>query len=165
MIQESLQTSSRGGSPFSALFSPTPLSSPSLSSLLSFPPATRGAPQRRQPQPLHPASSPKAADVLLDFLLSSLTQQSGSLPSLGLTLAHVTSDLNRKNVTCWAENHVGRAEISVQVNVSCESPRLPWHAPPSHLPQRCQLQPGGWRKGVGCVCVHSCSLPAVSRFP
>ncbi|KAB0394316.1 hypothetical protein E2I00_000126, partial [Balaenoptera physalus] len=44
--------------------------------------------------------------------------QSGSLPSLGLTLANVTSDLNRKNVTCWAENDVGRAEISVQVNVS-----------------------------------------------
>ncbi|MBW02476.1 High affinity nerve growth factor receptor, partial [Eschrichtius robustus] len=45
-------------------------------------------------------------------------KQSGSLPSLGLTLANVTSDLNRKNVTCWAENDVGRAEISVQVNVS-----------------------------------------------
>uniref|UniRef100_A0A8I3NQY5 Tyrosine-protein kinase receptor n=1 Tax=Canis lupus familiaris TaxID=9615 RepID=A0A8I3NQY5_CANLF len=44
--------------------------------------------------------------------------QSGDLPSLGLTLANVTSDLNRKNVTCWAENDVGRAEVSVQVNVS-----------------------------------------------
>lgn len=39
-----------------------------------------------------------------------------------LTLANVTSDFNRKNVTCWAENNVGRAEVSVQVNVSCESP-------------------------------------------
>ncbi|KAI5164692.1 High Affinity Nerve Growth Factor Receptor [Manis pentadactyla] len=44
--------------------------------------------------------------------------QSGGLPSLVLTLANVTSDLNRKNVTCWAENDVGRAEVSVQVNVS-----------------------------------------------
>uniref|UniRef100_A0A452FSV1 Tyrosine-protein kinase receptor n=1 Tax=Capra hircus TaxID=9925 RepID=A0A452FSV1_CAPHI len=48
----------------------------------------------------------------------SLGRQSGSLPSLGLTLANVTSDLNRKNVTCWADNDVGRAEVSVQVNVS-----------------------------------------------
>ncbi|XP_045732002.1 high affinity nerve growth factor receptor isoform X1 [Mirounga angustirostris] len=44
--------------------------------------------------------------------------QSGGLPSLGLTLANVTSDLNKKNVTCWAENDMGRAEVSVQVNVS-----------------------------------------------
>ncbi|XP_022346514.1 high affinity nerve growth factor receptor isoform X2 [Enhydra lutris kenyoni] len=44
--------------------------------------------------------------------------QSGGPPSLGLTLANVTSDLNRKNVTCWAENDMGRAEVSVQVNVS-----------------------------------------------
>nr|KAF6316342.1 neurotrophic receptor tyrosine kinase 1 [Pipistrellus kuhlii] len=44
--------------------------------------------------------------------------QSGNGTSLGLTLASVTSDLNRKNVTCWAENEVGRAEVSVQVNVS-----------------------------------------------
>ncbi|XP_054568232.1 high affinity nerve growth factor receptor [Eptesicus fuscus] len=45
-------------------------------------------------------------------------KQSGNLTSLGLTLANVTSDLNRKNVTCWAENEVGRTEVSVQVNVS-----------------------------------------------
>uniref|UniRef100_A0A8C6RIK6 Tyrosine-protein kinase receptor n=1 Tax=Nannospalax galili TaxID=1026970 RepID=A0A8C6RIK6_NANGA len=44
--------------------------------------------------------------------------KSGDLPSLELTLINVTSDLNRKNVTCWAENDVGRAEVSVQVNVS-----------------------------------------------
>ncbi|XP_053771744.1 high affinity nerve growth factor receptor [Desmodus rotundus] len=49
---------------------------------------------------------------------SATVTKSGSLPSLGLTLANVTSDLNRKNVTCWAENEVGRAEVSVQVNVS-----------------------------------------------
>ncbi|XP_019518046.1 PREDICTED: high affinity nerve growth factor receptor [Hipposideros armiger] len=60
----------------------------------------------------------KPADTLPGFPLSSLMQQSGGLPSLGLTLTNVTSDLNRKNVTCWAENDVGRAEVSVQVNVS-----------------------------------------------
>ncbi|XP_001929560.2 high affinity nerve growth factor receptor [Sus scrofa] len=60
----------------------------------------------------------QAGWILMDLEESATVMQSGSLPSLGLTLAHVTSDLNRKNVTCWAENHVGRAEISVQVNVS-----------------------------------------------
>ncbi|XP_034356559.1 high affinity nerve growth factor receptor isoform X1 [Arvicanthis niloticus] len=45
-------------------------------------------------------------------------KKSGDLPSLGLTLVNVTSDLNKKNVTCWAENDVGRAEVSVQVSVS-----------------------------------------------
>ncbi|KAK2084459.1 High affinity nerve growth factor receptor [Saguinus oedipus] len=50
--------------------------------------------------------------------------KSGGLPSLGLTLANVTRDLNRKNVTCWAENDVGRAEVSVQVNVSCSLTHL-----------------------------------------
>ncbi|XP_070252504.1 high affinity nerve growth factor receptor isoform X1 [Myotis yumanensis] len=49
---------------------------------------------------------------------SATVMQSGNLTSLRLTLANVTSDLNRKNVTCWAENEVGRAEVSVQVNVS-----------------------------------------------
>ncbi|XP_060057622.1 high affinity nerve growth factor receptor isoform X2 [Erinaceus europaeus] len=49
---------------------------------------------------------------------SAIVKQSGALPSLQLTLANVTSDLNRKNVTCWAENDVGRTEVSVQVNVS-----------------------------------------------
>ncbi|OWK05169.1 hypothetical protein Celaphus_00001879 [Cervus elaphus hippelaphus] len=59
------------------------------------------------------------ADWILTELEGSATvMKSGSLPSLGLTLANVTSDLNRKNVTCWAENDVGRAEVSVQVNVS-----------------------------------------------
>ncbi|XP_075396514.1 high affinity nerve growth factor receptor isoform X2 [Tenrec ecaudatus] len=43
---------------------------------------------------------------------------SKDLTSLWLTLINVTSDLNRKNVTCWAENNVGRAEVPVQVNVS-----------------------------------------------
>ncbi|XP_007641698.1 high affinity nerve growth factor receptor isoform X2 [Cricetulus griseus] len=45
-------------------------------------------------------------------------KKSGDLPSLGLTLTSVTSDLNKKNVTCWAENDVGRAEVSAQVIVS-----------------------------------------------
>ncbi|XP_066117866.1 high affinity nerve growth factor receptor [Saccopteryx bilineata] len=56
---------------------------------------------------------------ILPELEESVTMKTfGGLPSLGLTLANVTSDLNRKNVTCWAENNVGRAEVSVQVNVS-----------------------------------------------
>lgn len=76
-------------------------------------------PRRHQLQPL--ASIPTPADPLPPLPFSFLTQQSGGLPSLGLTLANVTSDLNRKNVTCWAENDMGRAEVSVQVNVSCES--------------------------------------------
>ncbi|XP_055979160.1 high affinity nerve growth factor receptor [Sorex fumeus] len=49
---------------------------------------------------------------------SATVTESGELWDLQLTLANVTSDLNRKNVTCWAENDVGRAEVSVQVNVS-----------------------------------------------
>nr|XP_031291913.1 high affinity nerve growth factor receptor [Camelus dromedarius] len=60
----------------------------------------------------------QAGWVLTELEESATVMQSGSLPSLGLTLANVTSDLNRKNVTCWAENDVGRAEVSVQVNVS-----------------------------------------------
>ncbi|XP_038624611.1 high affinity nerve growth factor receptor isoform X1 [Tachyglossus aculeatus] len=40
----------------------------------------------------------------------------GKAPSL--TLANVSRELNRKNVTCWAENEVGRTERSVWVNVS-----------------------------------------------
>lgn len=118
MIQENLQTSSKGG-PFSAIFSPTPFSFPSLPAFLPFPSGPEGLP--RDISSSHPAPNPKLAEAFLDLPLSSLTQQSGSLPSLGLTLANVTSDLNRKNVTCWAENDVGRAEVSVQVNVSCES--------------------------------------------
>ncbi|XP_037355986.1 high affinity nerve growth factor receptor isoform X2 [Talpa occidentalis] len=60
----------------------------------------------------------QAGWILADLEESATVTQSGDLPSLGLTLANVTSDLNRKNVTCWAENDVGRAEVSVQVNVS-----------------------------------------------
>ncbi|XP_007110395.1 high affinity nerve growth factor receptor isoform X1 [Physeter macrocephalus] len=60
----------------------------------------------------------QAGWILTELEESATVMQSGSLPSLGLTLANVTSDLNRKNVTCWAENDVGRAEVSVQVNVS-----------------------------------------------
>lgn len=59
------------------------------------------------------------AETLL-MTLSSLFQKSENLPSLGLTLVNVTSDLNKKNVTCWAENDVGRAEVSAQVSVSCK---------------------------------------------
>lgn len=61
------------------------------------------------------------AEILL-MSLSSLFQKSETLPSLGLTLVNVTSDLNKKNVTCWAENDVGRAEVSAQVSVSCKPP-------------------------------------------
>uniref|UniRef100_A0A8C4MH64 Tyrosine-protein kinase receptor n=1 Tax=Equus asinus asinus TaxID=83772 RepID=A0A8C4MH64_EQUAS len=60
----------------------------------------------------------QAGWILTELEESATVMQSGGLPSLGLTLANVTSDLNRKNVTCWAENDVGRAEVSVQVNVS-----------------------------------------------
>ncbi|KAG8519996.1 High affinity nerve growth factor receptor, partial [Galemys pyrenaicus] len=60
----------------------------------------------------------QAGWILADLEESATVTQSGDLPTLGLTLANVTSDLNRKNVTCWAENDVGRAEVSVQVNVS-----------------------------------------------
>lgn len=60
----------------------------------------------------------QAGWILTEVDGSATVMQSGSLPSLGLTLANVTSDLNRKNVTCWADNDVGRAEVSVQVNVS-----------------------------------------------
>ncbi|XP_038958932.1 high affinity nerve growth factor receptor isoform X1 [Rattus norvegicus] len=59
------------------------------------------------------------ADWILTELEGTATmKKSGDLPSLGLTLVNVTSDLNKKNVTCWAENDVGRAEVSVQVSVS-----------------------------------------------
>uniref|UniRef100_A0A452RET2 Tyrosine-protein kinase receptor n=1 Tax=Ursus americanus TaxID=9643 RepID=A0A452RET2_URSAM len=78
--------------------------------------ASCGVPRRHQLQP--PASIPTPADPLPPLPFSFLTQQSGGLPSLGLMLANVTSDLNKKNVTCWAENDMGRAEVSVQVNVS-----------------------------------------------
>ncbi|XP_008568505.1 PREDICTED: high affinity nerve growth factor receptor isoform X2 [Galeopterus variegatus] len=60
----------------------------------------------------------QAGWILSELEESATVMKSESLPSLGLTLASVTSDLNRKNVTCWAENDVGRAEVSVQVNVS-----------------------------------------------
>ncbi|XP_039107243.1 high affinity nerve growth factor receptor [Hyaena hyaena] len=60
----------------------------------------------------------QAGWILTELEESATVTQSGALPTLGLTLANVTSDLNRKNVTCWAENDVGRAEVSVQVNVS-----------------------------------------------
>ncbi|DAA31832.1 TPA: neurotrophic tyrosine kinase, receptor, type 1 isoform 1 [Bos taurus] len=60
----------------------------------------------------------QAGWILTELEGSATVMESGSLPSLGLTLANVTSDLNRKNVTCWAENDVGRAEVSAQVNVS-----------------------------------------------
>ncbi|KAM5256249.1 high affinity nerve growth factor receptor isoform 1-T1 [Ctenodactylus gundi] len=60
----------------------------------------------------------QAGWILTELQESATVMKSEHLPSLGLTLANVTSDLNRKNVTCWAENDVGRAEVSVQVNVS-----------------------------------------------
>ncbi|XP_016076811.1 PREDICTED: high affinity nerve growth factor receptor [Miniopterus natalensis] len=60
----------------------------------------------------------QAGWIFTELEESATVMESGGLPSLGLTLANVTSNLNRKNVTCWAENDVGRAEVSVQVNVS-----------------------------------------------
>ncbi|XP_007946609.1 high affinity nerve growth factor receptor [Orycteropus afer afer] len=60
----------------------------------------------------------QAGWIFTELEESTTVMQFGGLPSLGLTLINVTSDLNRKNVTCWAENDVGRAEVSVQVNVS-----------------------------------------------
>lgn len=99
------------------------------------------------PAPCPAASSPKPAEALLDFPLFSLTQQSGSLPSLGLTLANVTSDLNRKNVTCWADNDVGRAEVSVQVNVSCECQWLPLRPPRPCFPEKRMWGSGTTGKG------------------
>ncbi|XP_049637910.1 high affinity nerve growth factor receptor isoform X2 [Suncus etruscus] len=60
----------------------------------------------------------KAGWNKVELKSSAMVIESGELPVLQLTLFDVTSDLNRKNVTCWAENDVGRAEVSVQVNVS-----------------------------------------------
>uniref|UniRef100_A0A8C5L097 Tyrosine-protein kinase receptor n=1 Tax=Jaculus jaculus TaxID=51337 RepID=A0A8C5L097_JACJA len=60
----------------------------------------------------------QAGWILTELEGMATAMKSGALPSLELTLANVTSDLNRKNVTCWAENDAGRAEVSVQVNVS-----------------------------------------------
>ncbi|XP_037681621.1 high affinity nerve growth factor receptor [Choloepus didactylus] len=60
----------------------------------------------------------QAGWIVAELEEAATVMQSGGLPSLGLTLANVTSDLNKKNLTCWAENDVGRAEVSVQVNVS-----------------------------------------------
>ncbi|XP_056670625.1 high affinity nerve growth factor receptor [Monodelphis domestica] len=56
--------------------------------------------------------------------------ETGNLSSLWLILANVSSDLNRKNVICWAENDVGRAQLSVQVNVSFP-PKVQLHHPVS----------------------------------
>ncbi|XP_019066142.1 high affinity nerve growth factor receptor isoform X1 [Fukomys damarensis] len=60
----------------------------------------------------------QAGWILSEVQESATVMKSGDLPSLELTLVNVTRDLNRKTVTCWAENDVGRAEVSVQVNVS-----------------------------------------------
>ncbi|KAM6167636.1 high affinity nerve growth factor receptor isoform 2-T2 [Erethizon dorsatum] len=60
----------------------------------------------------------QAGWILTELEESTTVTKSGDLPSLELTLANVTRSLNRKNVTCWAENDVGRTEVSVQVNVS-----------------------------------------------
>ncbi|KAM4861627.1 high affinity nerve growth factor receptor isoform 1-T1 [Thomomys bottae] len=60
----------------------------------------------------------EAGWILTELEGTATVMTSGDLPSLQLMLTNVTSDLNRKNVTCWAENDAGRAEISVQVNVS-----------------------------------------------
>ncbi|XP_005080157.1 high affinity nerve growth factor receptor isoform X2 [Mesocricetus auratus] len=60
----------------------------------------------------------QAGWVLTELEGIATMKRSGALPSLGLTLTNVTSDLNKKNVTCWAENDVGRAEVSAQVIVS-----------------------------------------------
>ncbi|KAL1777905.1 high affinity nerve growth factor receptor isoform X1 [Sigmodon hispidus] len=63
--------------------------------------------------------APQQAGWILTELEGTATvKKYGDLPSLGLTLVNVTSDLNKKNVTCWAENDVGRAEVSVPVIVS-----------------------------------------------
>ncbi|XP_006861671.1 PREDICTED: high affinity nerve growth factor receptor isoform X2 [Chrysochloris asiatica] len=56
--------------------------------------------------------------ILPELEESAVVMKSEDLSSLWLTLVNVTTDLNRKNVTCWAENDVGRKEFSVQVNVS-----------------------------------------------
>ncbi|CAH6902327.1 high affinity nerve growth factor receptor [Phodopus roborovskii] len=60
----------------------------------------------------------QAGWILTELEGLATVKKSGDLPSLGLTLTSVTSDLNKKNVTCWAENDVGRAEASAQVVVS-----------------------------------------------
>ncbi|XP_012623143.2 high affinity nerve growth factor receptor isoform X1 [Microcebus murinus] len=70
----------------------------------------------------------RASWILPELEGSATVMKSGGLPSLELTLANVTSDLNRKNVTCWAENDVGWAEVSVQVNVSFPA-SVQLHAP------------------------------------
>nr|XP_048309897.1 high affinity nerve growth factor receptor isoform X2 [Myodes glareolus] len=60
----------------------------------------------------------QAGWILTELEGTATVKKSETLPSLGLTLVNVTSDLNKKNVTCWAENDVGRAEVSAQVSVS-----------------------------------------------
>ncbi|XP_005356966.1 high affinity nerve growth factor receptor [Microtus ochrogaster] len=60
----------------------------------------------------------QAGWILTELEGTVTVKKSENLPSLGLTLLNVTSDLNKKNVTCWAENDVGRAEVSAQVSVS-----------------------------------------------
>ncbi|KAL6080803.1 hypothetical protein STEG23_023812 [Scotinomys teguina] len=60
----------------------------------------------------------QAGWILTELEGTAIVKRSGALPSLGLTLVNVTSDLNKKNVTCWAENDVGRTEVSAQVSVS-----------------------------------------------
>ncbi|XP_012375948.2 high affinity nerve growth factor receptor isoform X2 [Dasypus novemcinctus] len=60
----------------------------------------------------------QAGWIITELEEAATVMQSGGLPTLGLTLANVSRDLNKKNLTCWAENDVGRAEVAVQVNVS-----------------------------------------------
>ncbi|XP_055452592.1 high affinity nerve growth factor receptor isoform X2 [Psammomys obesus] len=60
----------------------------------------------------------QAGWILTELEGTATVKKSVDLPSLGLTLLNVTKDLNKKNVTCWAENDVGRAEVSLQVSVS-----------------------------------------------
>lgn len=43
-----------------------------------------------------------------------------------LEINNISSNLNHKDLTCWAENAVGPAEDSVMLNVTCEQSRRGW---------------------------------------
>ncbi|XP_051013380.1 high affinity nerve growth factor receptor [Acomys russatus] len=60
----------------------------------------------------------QAGWILTELDGSAIVKKSEDLPTLALDLLSVTRSLNKKNVTCWAENDVGRAEVSAQVSVS-----------------------------------------------
>ncbi|EHB08315.1 High affinity nerve growth factor receptor, partial [Heterocephalus glaber] len=97
----------------------------------------------------------QAGWILSEVEESATVMKSGDLPSLELTLTNVTRDLNRKNVTCWAENDVGRAEVSVQVNVSFSFPPVDTNSTSGHPVEKRDDTPFGVSVAVG-LAVFAC---------